>query len=114
MDHLLCVCVFLPLGGALVLGILPSERDRAIKGAALFLCLVELLLTLGLCWRFDSSAAGMQFVEHYEWVAPLGIYFHVGVDGFSLLLDMLNQVAHQFDNSVLALSANGSNFFLSR
>jgi hypothetical protein len=35
-------------------------------------------------------------------------------NGFSLLLDMLNQVAHQLDNSVLALSANGSNFFVSR
>ena len=35
-------------------------------------------------------------------------------NGFSLLLDMLNQVAHQLDNSVLALSANGSNFFVTR
>jgi len=35
-------------------------------------------------------------------------------NGFSLLLDTLNQVAHQLDNSVLALSVSGSNFFVSR
>ena len=86
MDHLLCICVFLPLGGALLLIVLPGEREKLLKGAALSVALVELLLTLALCWRFDSGTTGMQYVERYEWVAALGIYFHIGVDGFSLPL----------------------------
>ena len=86
MDHLLCVCVFLPLGGALLLAVLPRKRDRWLKRTALSFSLVELLLALALCWRFDSGIAGMHYVERYEWVAALGIYFHIGVDGFSLPL----------------------------
>jgi NADH:ubiquinone oxidoreductase subunit 4 (subunit M) len=34
--------------------------------------------------NFDGSTADFQFVEKAEWLRPLGIGYHMGVDGISM------------------------------
>jgi len=89
MDNLLCTCVLLPLLGVLVLAVVPGRREGLIRGVALALALAELLLCLLLWLRFDSGMPEMQFVARYAWIPALGIHFHLGLDGFSLLLIVL-------------------------
>jgi len=46
-------------------------------------------VSLPLAARFDSSLGGFQMVEKADWIPSLGVKYHVGIDGISLLLIML-------------------------
>src|SRR3954466_9462347 len=48
------------------------------------------LVTLPLYGGFDASTSAMQFVELHRWVERFHINYHLGVDGISLLLILLN------------------------
>src|SRR5438093_1332638 len=50
---------------------------------------VTFLLSLPLYFGFDAELIGYQFEEHARWMPTLGVSYHVGVDGISLLLVLL-------------------------
>ena len=82
---ILSVVTFLPLVGALFIGVVKGN-DRWAKGTARWVALWATLLTfaisLVMVWRFDPTVAEFQFVEKAPW---LGIAsYHMGVDGISL------------------------------
>jgi NADH-quinone oxidoreductase subunit M len=85
---LLSITIFLPLLGALVTLLLGSRR-RLIKIWALVVSLLTLLLTCALWALFDYGDAGMQFVDEFTWIAPLGISYSVGLDGINLWMLLL-------------------------
>ena len=84
---ILTLLIFLPLAGAVSLWMRKDPRGARVE--ALVLSLVELALSLLLFVRFESGVPAMQFVEHISWIAPLGIGYHVGLDGISLFLVIL-------------------------
>jgi NADH-quinone oxidoreductase subunit M len=86
---LLSVVTFLPALGALLLTALPRERAGLVKSAALAVTLLTFLASLPLYVGFDAGSAGYQFAEHRAWMPSLGITYHVGVDGLSVLLVLL-------------------------
>jgi NADH-quinone oxidoreductase subunit M len=86
---LLTVVVFLPTLGALLISALPREGQELTKRAAFAVTLVTFVLSLPLYGRFDATNAGYQFVEQRAWMPSLGISYHVGIDGISLLLVLL-------------------------
>ena len=47
------------------------------------------LVSIPLWTRFDAGSADYQFVEHRAWMPSLGISYHLGIDGISLLLVLL-------------------------
>jgi NADH-quinone oxidoreductase subunit M len=55
---------------------------------ALIFSLIEFLLSLVVAFQFTPSG-GTQFSENFLWVASLGINYHIGLDGISLLLVLL-------------------------
>jgi NADH-quinone oxidoreductase subunit M len=57
----LSLIVFLPLAGALLCLLVKAESARWL---ALGVTVADFALSLPLWWLFDSSTAGMQFVEH--------------------------------------------------
>jgi NADH-quinone oxidoreductase subunit M len=86
----LSLVVFLPAVGALVIALLPrGERDEMVKRAALAVALLTFLVSLPLYAGFDARVADYQFTERRPWMPTLGISYHVGVDGISLLLVLL-------------------------
>jgi NADH-quinone oxidoreductase subunit M len=85
---LLSIVIFLPLAGAVVALFLGRNR-AAVKVWALIVTLVDLALACMLWAFFDYAAAGMQFVDQFSWIEPLGIRYSVGVDGISLWLLLL-------------------------
>ncbi|MEK6683452.1 MAG: NADH-quinone oxidoreductase subunit M [Nitrospirota bacterium] len=84
---ILTLLVFLPLAGAVSLWLRKDPGGARVE--ALVLCLVELALSLLLFVRFESGVPVMQFVESIPWIRPLGIQYHVGLDGISLFLVIL-------------------------
>jgi NADH-quinone oxidoreductase subunit M len=83
---LLTLVTFLPLLGALAIGVAPVRWARQLAlGAALVTWVVSLVLAAG----FDAGTAGFQFVEEHAWITAFGIEYKLGVDGLSLALVVL-------------------------
>lgn len=76
------------IGGILILIVGASNAGRARMVAAVA-CLVSFLLALILWLNFDTSQAGLQFVELHSWIPSLDIDYFVGIDGLGLLMVLL-------------------------
>ena len=86
----LSLVVFLPALGAVIVGLLPrGDRDETVKRAVLAVALLTFLVSLPLYTGFDARVADYQFQERRPWMPSLGITYHVGIDGISLLLVLL-------------------------
>lgn len=80
---ILSCLLFLPLVGAAVLWLF--EEEDMVRTSALTISLVELALSIFVLLRFVPESAAMQFVERVRWIPALGISYHLGVDGISVL-----------------------------
>lgn len=78
-----------PTLGALVILFLPSGRRNAIRTVAASSTGVSFVLSLLLYFRYDSEAAGIQFVTKIPWIESLGISYHLGADGITVAMVLL-------------------------
>jgi NADH-quinone oxidoreductase subunit M len=86
---ILSVVTFLPLVGALLLLFIPSAKTSLIRGFTFFVTILTFLASIPLFTAFQAGQRGMQFVERATWVPNLGIEYHLGVDGVSVLLILM-------------------------
>jgi NADH-quinone oxidoreductase subunit M len=86
---LLSILIFLPLVGAAVGLFIPRRYGGVLQGWGFAVSLLTFLLSVPLWYVFDPAQAGFQLEEMASWVPSLGIGYHVGVDGISLLLVLL-------------------------
>jgi NADH-quinone oxidoreductase subunit M len=86
---ILSAVTFLPLVGILLVAFVDKGEEKLIKGIGFATMLAGFFISIPLWAAFDSDATGMQFQEMIPWVPGLGIYYHLGIDGISLLLIML-------------------------
>src|SRR6266542_4331578 len=86
---LLSALIFVPLIGASVVLFIPRANEGFIRGWAVGVSLLVFLISLPLWFFYDPSSADFQLTEQYVWVPTLGISYHLGVDGISLLLVLL-------------------------
>src|SRR5437867_3744355 len=86
---LLTVVTFLPALGAVLVGFLPRGRAELARRTAFGVSAATFLASLPLYLRFDPAVADYQFVEQAPWMPTLGVSYHLGVDGISLLLVLL-------------------------
>ena len=91
-DSILTLVTFFPLIGAVLLVFVPSTQHSTIKGLSLIVSFITMLLSFWLYSMFDPNAVGMQFETNIPWVRSLGIGYHLGIDGISLLLIVLTTV----------------------
>ena len=80
---ILSFLLFLPLAGATFLWLFDDER--LVKQVAFAVSLLELMLAALVFLAFVPGSPAMQFAEHVPWVPALGISYHLGVDGISVL-----------------------------
>jgi NADH-quinone oxidoreductase subunit M len=93
MDNTwLTLVTFFPLLGAVLLMFVPRSQHETIKGVTLIISFITLLISIALYQLFDPHASGMQFEVNESWVTSLGINYHMGIDGISLLLIVLTTV----------------------
>jgi len=86
---LLSVVTFLPAAGAFALLLVPRSADRLLKLGAIVVAVATFIVSLALYVRFDGTVADYQFEESARWMPSLGIGYHIGIDGISLLLVLL-------------------------
>jgi NADH-quinone oxidoreductase subunit M len=86
---ILSAVTFLPVLGAVLIFLLPRRREGPLKMAALATSLLTFAVSVPLYTRFDASLSDYQFVEQRAWMPTLGVSYHLGVDGISLLLVLL-------------------------
>ncbi len=89
MEHLLSLVLCVPLAGLLVLFFLPSSNPQLIKLWANAVFLAGFLVSLPLWFRFDPAGPMFQFVEKAPWIPAIGASWHLGVDGYAVLLILL-------------------------
>ncbi len=86
---LLTLVTFLPVVGALLVLVTPRGRDETVKAIAFLTSLVTFAVSLPLYLGFNPATANYQFVERRSWMPSLGVSYHLGIDGISLLLVLL-------------------------
>ncbi|NCR71078.1 MAG: NADH-quinone oxidoreductase subunit M [Microcystis wesenbergii Mw_MB_S_20031200_S109] len=94
--------IWLPIIGAILIAYTPLEAKK-VRGLALTLAVVLLLLNILLGWQFDPSNPQMQFTVNLPWINFLGFNYALGVDGLSFSLLFLNSIL-----TIIALYASGT------
>jgi NADH-quinone oxidoreductase subunit M len=87
-SNLLSLVIFLPLAGALVIGLAPRNAELT-RWIALLFTLLTFVASLLLWFGFDTASHEMQFVERTSWIAAFDIEYAVGLDGISILMVLL-------------------------
>ncbi len=81
--------LLIPLVGALLSWVTKGNTSKMV---ALLVTLVQLALTGNILVQFDPSA-GVQFQESHTWISALGANYHVGIDGISIIMVLLANLA---------------------
>jgi len=90
MFPYLSFLTFLPLVGAVIIGILPKGSDGLAKKTALLFTLPLLVVAGKLFMIFDRSSAALQFVEGpYPWIKSFNVTYFMGADGLSTPMILL-------------------------
>jgi NADH-quinone oxidoreductase subunit M len=88
---LLSLAIWIPiLFGFLVLATGSDRNAQAARVIALSGSVLGFAVTLPLYTDFDSKATGFQFMELSPWIQSFNVNYHLGIDGVSLLLILLN------------------------
>ena len=86
MENILSILVFFPAVAAL-LGFVISKESARTYGITV--AAIEFFLSLWLWFSFDTSNAGMQFVEMIPLIPDMGISYYLGADGISLFIILM-------------------------
>jgi NADH-quinone oxidoreductase subunit M len=89
---ILSVIIFTPIIAGLLILMIPGDRKTEIRVSALAASFIALALSTWVYFSYSTEIGGYQFVEKYDWFPPLGISFHVGVDGMSTPLMVLTGI----------------------
>ena len=85
----LTILLLLPLCGVVLVALLPANKPRLVRQAALFASGATLALAWWLLGSFDSNLSQLQFSEILRWNPRLGSSYSLGVDGFSYPMVLL-------------------------
>jgi len=83
MDNILSVLVFFPAVAGLLGFVVDKNSARAY---GITVATIEFFISLWLWFSFDSTNAGMQFVENIPLIPDFGVSYYLGVDGISLFI----------------------------
>jgi NADH-quinone oxidoreductase subunit M len=88
---LLSLAIWLPiLFGVLTLATGSDRNAHLARVLALIGAVLGFLVTLPIYSGFSTTLAGFQYVEKLVWIKDLNVNYHLGIDGISLLLLLLN------------------------
>ncbi len=87
------IATFLPLAGALVIVLVPRERERLVRGLGILFTGAATVVAAAVAIGFDYGAgSGLQFELDARWIPAISARYHVGIDGISLPLYVLTFV----------------------
>ena len=86
---LLSLVIWTPIVGGLIVLLSGDKEPSGARKIALIFAILGFILSIPLYTLFDSSSHAMQFVERQPWIGEFSIFYHLGVDGFSMPLILL-------------------------
>ena len=89
---LISFLIWLPILGGVILLFVRESHTQLIKLISYSFSILVLLLSLYLLVIFDTSSSDLQFQEKHTWISSLNIYYHLAVDGFSVVFIILTTV----------------------
>ena len=85
---LLSLAIWVPIAAGVAA--LAVRKDEHVRWIALIGAIAGFLVTLPLYTHFDPQTSAFQFVERSAWIERFNVWYHLGVDGISLLFILLN------------------------
>lgn len=86
----LTAAIFLPAMSAIIIALWPHISARLVRYFAVCSTTLTLAISLVLFFSFDRlTTAPFQFETLVPWIAEIGVSYHVGLDGLSLILVVL-------------------------
>lgn len=82
--------IWIPAVGAALIAFCPKMSPQFARWTALTIAVGMLIWSIVLASQFEPFNADWQFQEYIPWVETLGINYHLGIDGLSLPLLVLN------------------------
>jgi hypothetical protein len=79
--------LFLPVIGMALL--VPVRSHALVRQITFWVMVVQFVLTVGLYLKFQAGVPGLQFETRLPWIAAWGVHYHIGLDGFNVLLVLL-------------------------
>jgi NADH-quinone oxidoreductase subunit M len=110
MENILSVLVFFPAVAGLLGFVVDKESARAY---GITVATIEFLLSLWLWFSFDTSNAGMQFVEMIPLIPDFGISYYIGVDGISLFIILMATLMTLIGMTSMSITKNIKNMIIS-
>src|ERR1700682_5798619 len=90
-SSLLSLAIWVPIVAGFAVLTTGSDRHAGVaRIMALTGAILGLLVTLPLYTGFDPNVRGFQFVQLKPWIEVFNVNYHLGIDGISLLLILLN------------------------
>ena len=87
---ILSLVIWTPIVAGLLVLAVGDRNQNAARVVAMLGAIAGLLVALPLWSQFDVKVSDFQFVESAPWIAAFNVNYHVGIDGMSLLLILLN------------------------
>ncbi len=88
-NSAITITTLLPIVGALVIVLVPKDKDRLVRGLGILVTGAALVLAVAIAIGFDYGRGGLQFEFNVGWISAIGAHYHVGIDGISLPLYVL-------------------------
>jgi len=86
---ILSAITFIPLVGALIVLLIPKDREKTIGWFSTILSLIPLGLSIFIYLVVRANPGEMQFLEEYRWISAIDVYYRMGVDGLSAVMLVL-------------------------
>ncbi|HEY9189910.1 MAG TPA: NADH-quinone oxidoreductase subunit M [Sulfurovum sp.] len=110
MENILSILVFFPA----VAGLLGFVVDKeSIRTYGITVVAIEFLLSLWLWFSFDTTSAGMQFVEMIPLIPDMGISYYLGADGISLFIILMTTLMTMIGMASMGETKNIKNMIIS-
>ena len=88
---MLSALIIIPFVSAAIIGLIPLSK-KSPRAIAIIAAISVLVINLILAVKFDFQQESFQFVEDISWIEWIGLNYHVGVDGLSFPLILLNSL----------------------
>ncbi|XTZ11288.1 MAG: NADH-quinone oxidoreductase subunit M [cyanobacterium endosymbiont of Rhopalodia yunnanensis] len=90
---MLSALIWIPLVGAVLIAVWPGKLNSVeCRLFAIVIASISLLINIILSFNFDPTNPNIQFPEYLPWIAPIGLNYHLGIDGLSFPLIFLNSL----------------------
>jgi NADH-quinone oxidoreductase subunit M len=83
------ITTLLPILGALVILLVPRDRERMVRGLGILFTGAALVFSIAIAIGFDYGKNGLQYELDVNWISAIGARYHVGIDGISMPLYVL-------------------------